>query len=441
MSSRHADGTDLHSRPSVILSSHRTPHPFFTPTHLSFNDAHTGTKAGSWSSRRARKGRYAPKSHHVHYLGSRTASTSSSVAEDGLAGAGKSGTGVEGKRKRGQVHKMEQVAYSRMKKEETELKPHLIMDVSFWIAVAFFLGSAVWVINGYLVWFPILRPQLATPVFSKTAAATAFIGGTIFEIGSYLMVVEALDRGRETNFGTALGQVLHHRRKTPSHTSLSLEEVNSHVEHQPTRTSTTSSGTIQANGGAFGDKGRSTDEDGVDWPTGAKGFVWWGKPMWHDLGYLAAIVQLFAATIFWVSTLTGLPGVIPGYSDGAGSKAIIDIFFWTPQVIGGCGFIVSSLILMIEVQKKWYLPDLMDIGWQVGVWNLIGAFGFMLCGALGYSSNSKVEYESALSTFWGSWAFLIGSGFQLWEVIWREPPASAPAQSRSGPGSAAPVKK
>lgn len=61
---------------------------------------------------------------------------------------------------------------------------------------------------------------------------------------------------------------------------------------------------------------------------------------------------------------------------------------------------------------------------SVGVWNLVGALGFLLCGALGYSKNSRMEYESALATFWGSWAFLIGSCCQVWEVVWREPPQS-----------------
>ena len=27
-----------------------------------------------------------------------------------------------------------------------------------------------------------------------------------------------------------------------------------------------------------------------------------------------------------------------------------------------------------------------------------------------------------LSTFWGSWAFMIGSVIQLWETLWREDP-------------------
>ena len=85
---------------------------------------------------------------------------------------------------------------------------------------------------------------------------------------------------------------------------------------------------------------------------------------------------------------------------------------------------------------------------HVGVWNLVGAIGFTLCGALGYASfassgvstcflsvtfipNSvlfvpgQVNYQSVLSTFWGSWAFLIGSVMQLWESLWREDPKSA----------------
>lgn len=78
---------------------------------------------------------------------------------------------------------------------------------------------------------------------------------------------------------------------------------------------------------------------------------------------------------------------------------------------------------------------------HIGFWNLIGAIGFMLCGALGYASvtstkvgshyvctrlcdalivHPQANYQSVLATFWGSWAFLIGSTVQLWETLWRE---------------------
>lgn len=34
----------------------------------------------------------------------------------------------------------------------------------------------------------------------------------------------------------------------------------------------------------------------------------------------------------------------------------------------------------------------------------------------------QANYQSVLSTFWGSWAFMIGSVIQLWETLWREDP-------------------
>ena len=69
----------------------------------------------------------------------------------------------------------------------------------------------------------------------------------------------------------------------------------------------------------------------------------------------------------------------------------------------------------------------------VGFWNLVGALGFTLCGAFGYSPASGLVYESALSTFWGSWAFLIGSGIQLWETLWREPIPAPQKDSQNTP--------
>ncbi|KAK4228762.1 putative integral membrane protein [Podospora fimiseda] len=66
---------------------------------------------------------------------------------------------------------------------------------------------------------------------------------------------------------------------------------------------------------------------------------------------------------------------------------------------------------MLETQKKWYDPAPKMLGWHIGLWNLVGALGFTLYGALefGAESDEGVEYAAVLSTFVGSWAFLIGS--------------------------------
>ncbi|ORX35146.1 hypothetical protein BD324DRAFT_634045 [Kockovaella imperatae] len=385
------------SSPQLTVHSHTSPTSFFTPTNIRFSDLSSDpserTPTSEWNSRKARKGRYASRPATVRYI----------TTKDGARGSRLEGYGTM----------IAQELNGRIKHEESKLKPNLKMDISWWVAVAFTFGSAVWVVNGYVEWFPLFRPNLDNQTVSRTAAALAFIGGTVFEIGSYLMVVEALDRGREINFGTAIGQLLHHRRhvdqeKDAEHHKLIQDHVLHHRERHSS--STTLSHAVNTDGG--------TEKNGKQ--SKVKPWIWWGPPMWHDMGYCAAVIQFFGATVFWIATITGLPGVIPGFAAGGGSIAIIDVFFWTPQVVGGTGFIISSTLLMLEVQGSWWRIKPLDIGWHVGFWNLIGSIGFTLCGALGFSSKSGVVYESDLATFWGSWAFLIGSCFQVWESIWRE---------------------
>jgi hypothetical protein len=51
------------------------------------------------------------------------------------------------------------------------------------------------------------------------------------------------------------------------------------------------------------------------------------------------------------------------------------------------------------------------------VWNCVGGVGFTLCAAFGLSTAHWAQYQSALSTFWGGWAFLLGSVLQLFEAV------------------------
>lgn len=50
---------------------------------------------------------------------------------------------------------------------------------------------------------------------------------------------------------------------------------------------------------------------------------------WNHLGYVASFITFCGATIFWISTITGVPGVLP---DEAAHIAEWDIVFWFPQV-------------------------------------------------------------------------------------------------------------
>ncbi|KZT71169.1 hypothetical protein DAEQUDRAFT_724543 [Daedalea quercina L-15889] len=347
------DGSTSHA--STTYSTHpRTVHrpfAFFYPTHavLTPHSPALRPTAGAlhWSSRASRKNRIAPR--RVHVTHNTSGSPSPDSTEKGMEKGTKDAVAVE----------------QRLRHPQTRLKAHLSWDVSFWVALVFTVGSIFWVcfraefaavpstyrasaqvINGFLLYLPLAPSH--SPSHGNAAQWIAFIGGTAFEVGSYLMVVEALNAGHEQLFGPALW-------------------------------------------GLVEDWEHASDEE-LSVKRKQADFRWFGTTSWRELGFLASVVQLFAATVFWVSTVTGLPGVIRNLSTNP-PIAITDVFFWTPQVVGGTGFILSSLLLMIECQRKWWLPNLRSLGWHIGFWNLVGAVGFTLCGALGYASfvSSKVS--------------------------------------------------
>jgi hypothetical protein len=85
-------------------------------------------------------------------------------------------------------------------------------DVSYLVAVIFTLGSVVWCINAFFVWLPLQDPSTEFPgEIANAGGITAFIGATIFEIGSVLLMIEAVNENRADCFGWALEEVLEER--------------------------------------------------------------------------------------------------------------------------------------------------------------------------------------------------------------------------------------
>ncbi|KAJ3729888.1 hypothetical protein C8R42DRAFT_653130 [Lentinula raphanica] len=253
-------------------------------------------------------------------------------------------------------------------------------NVSWWVAIAFTIGSIIWVINGFYSFLPFVDPSFAQSI--SGIGWTAWVGATVFEFGAILGVLEAWNRGETANFGWGVRQALGYDNASNEHavnSRFSKTENDSETEHK---------------------------------------WVWFSSDpkYWHELGFLAAFVQFWAATIFWISGFTALPSIQDAITPRTG---VLDGIFWTPQVVGGMGFVISSSLLLFETQRKWYLPNISSLGWQVAIWNFIGAIGFTLCGALGYAAqtSTKAAYQSALSTFWGGWAFLIGSILQWYESV------------------------
>ena len=296
-----------------------------------------------------------------------------------------------------------------------------VWDISYDVATVFTLGSVVWVINAFFVWLPLVRPntEFKNEVLYG-GGITAFIGATIFEAGSFLLMAEAVNENRTACFGWALERAFSHDTESGSSDELRLRPLLSHCTHhhtnkrnlvgKATATATPATTTISAT------------RPGSSLSPNARSWIWFPTRdelrthYIHELGFLASFAQLLAASVFWISGFTALPGIYDRMS-----RTVTVVLYWTPQVVGGTGFVISGTLFMLETQSRWYKPALGTLGWWIGAWNLLGGIGFTLCPAFGYSESSWAQYQACLSTFWGSWAFLVGSVVQWYESLEKHP--------------------
>ncbi|PNP53529.1 hypothetical protein THARTR1_06223 [Trichoderma harzianum] len=291
-----------------------------------------------------------------------------------------------------------------------------IWDISWLVAFIFTWGSIVWVLNSFFVWLPLVAPSTEFDgEIYYGGGITAFIGAIIFfEFGSILLIFEAINANRSGCFGWAVEQLVDNGRSGKPRLRVVASRHHCHHHHQNRRN-------------FVGKPSATTSVEAQPDPSKAKDEKQWQWfPSWHDLrthylhelGFLAGCAQLFGATVFGVSGFTALPGI----NNHLTPQWRLNAAYWIPQVVGGSGFIVSSTLYMVETQQKWWRPALHLLGWHIAFWNLVGAFGFTLCGALGMAyNNSGAQFQAGLATFWGSWAFLIGSYLQLYESLSKHP--------------------
>jgi len=82
-------------------------------------------------------------------------------------------------------------------------------DVSWWVAYIFTWGSVLWVFNAFFVFLPYIRPAdtFSTEILYG-GGITAFIGATVFEVGSVLLMIEAVNENRTDCFGWEIKQAI-----------------------------------------------------------------------------------------------------------------------------------------------------------------------------------------------------------------------------------------
>ncbi|KAF2262784.1 integral membrane protein [Lojkania enalia] len=296
-----------------------------------------------------------------------------------------------------------------------------VWDVSYDVATIFTVGSVIWVINACFVYLPLVQPDTEFKnEILYGGGITAFIGATIFEIGSFFLMAEAVNENRTGCFSWALEQALSHDAENGVD-GIHLRPSELHCTHHHIN----KYNLVGKQCNKFGHVSTKPEYAASSSPSprsGSRNWIWFPSKeeirthYIHDLGFLASFSQLVGATIFWVSGLSALPGIYNHMS-----RPVTIIFYWTPQVLGGLGFVISGALFTLETQSHWYKPAFKTLGWWIGMWNFIGGVGFTLCPAFGYDERSWAQYQASLSTFWGSWAFLMGSVIQWYESLDKYP--------------------
>ncbi|RMY57547.1 hypothetical protein D0863_12600 [Hortaea werneckii] len=300
-----------------------------------------------------------------------------------------------------------------------------------------FTSFPVWdCLNAFFALLPFTNPKTefkgevlyggGITAFIGSYEAPSESGATVFEVGSVLLMLEAVNANRTGCFGWAVeryydGTFRGHGLECCAERGVVRLVPHACAHHHANRKQSV---------GAAATSTSDADEVNVvakplpnDASPSERSWTWWPSMQElrthyiHDIGFIACSSLTFGTTVFWISGFTSLPGIYNYLSP----QVVLDGVYWVPQVIGGILFIFSGLLFTIETQRQWWKPAPHVLGWHVGFWNTVGGIGFTLCPIFGFSASHWGLYQASCSTFWGSFSFLIGSTIQWYESLNKHP--------------------
>ena len=290
-------------------------------------------------------------------------------------------------------------------------------DMAFWSGFAYAVGSAMFIIDGAFAFAPLASPNKHWPEGEDKIAGPVlfFLGAVIcYQTGAVMAYFEAINDGcfagvamkRFWNEGsdedkkklldgklhTFFGHIVHHHHRHDSDNSNEVHPnemgektgeyvggdtdveaawqatTNADTEAQPDPLQDTLSRRPAV------DHGPANQEAFNEYMT----WRWW--PTWHalrtyhtrELGYVACSIQLLGATLYGVTGIVVLPGVLSSLAWWQKIAA-----FWVPQVVASVCFLTAAIMFTLESQDVWYKPLLGTVRWWIGGWAAIGSVGFL----------------------------------------------------------------
>ncbi|KAH8777701.1 hypothetical protein F5883DRAFT_409074 [Diaporthe sp. PMI_573] len=243
-------------------------------------------------------------------------------------------------------------------------------DANWIIAILFVVGSISFCINGFFGLLPLVAPSTAFPTEATLAAPITNAIGAMFFVTAGILTMPAI-------WNTANGNI-----EPASISKFEADEEQAKTYH-PALLSSPS-------------------------------WVW--LPSWSVLKdalkttpFQSGAMQLVAGSVLTTSVVFGFPGVLAP-DDILG----LSTFVFTPLLIGGGIFTISNIMLLLFAQERWYKPRFGTAAWQASLWNVIASILFAITGVLllgGY------VLAGSVASFTGSWAFLIGSVIQWYDMM------------------------
>ncbi|KAJ4351709.1 uncharacterized protein N0V89_007052 [Didymosphaeria variabile] len=341
-------------------------------------------------------------------------------------------------------------------------------DMAFWSGFAYAVGSAMFIVDGAFAFGPLASPNRYWPEGEDKYAGPIlfFLGAVVcYQTGAVMAYLEAINDGcfagvamkrfwiegsdedkkklLDAKLHTFFGHIIphhHHHDSDDPHTNDDVGKktradvcggdgtnveamwrtaTNRDAEAQPDPVQPTPSRRQAV------DHGPGDHEAFNEYMT----WRWW--PTWHalrtyhvrELGYVACSIQLLGATLYGVTGIVVLPGVLSSLAWWQKIAA-----FWVPQVVASVCFLIAAIMFTIESQDVWYKPIPWTVRWWIGGWAAIGSVGFLLCACFGLGSHKYTwcEYQSDLSSTWGSASYLFSSLLQWYEAVGAGPVLAFP---------------
>ncbi|KAI7773611.1 hypothetical protein LA080_010238 [Diaporthe eres] len=245
-------------------------------------------------------------------------------------------------------------------------------DANWIIAILFIVGSISFAINGCSGLLPLVAPLTTFPTEATLAAPiTNAIGAALFVTAGFLTMPAIWNTANSTIEPVS----------SSSSPSSKFEEQT--PTYQPALLSSPS-------------------------------WVWlpsWGmlKDALKTTPFQSGAMQLVAGSVLTTSVVFGFPGVLAP-DDLVG----LSTFVFTPLLIGGGIFTISNMMPLLFAQERWYKPRFGSAAWQASLWNVIASILFAVAGVLFLSGDTL---GGSVASFVGSWAFLIGSVVQWYDMM------------------------